>query len=93
MTVPPRVHRCGRGAALSRREHPRRPGPPSEKEKEKDLVGPEVGPTSAFDSRAVSHRNARANLHFLGQPNTFLAHPHRPGPPALQHDGMQRHGW
>ena len=36
-------------------------------------IGPEVGPTAALSTILYSHRNAWANSHILGQPNTFLA--------------------
>jgi hypothetical protein len=46
----------------------------SEPEVRKTLsfFGPEAGPTPAF-FRLYSHRNARASLHLLGQPDTILA--------------------
>jgi hypothetical protein len=57
-------------SALSRRT-PRR----GTRKCERRQVGPEAGPTPAFSSciPSNSHRNAWANLHLLGQPNTVLA--------------------
>jgi hypothetical protein len=45
-------------------------------------IGPEVGPTAALSTILYSHRNAWANSHILGQPNTFLAAVDLAPPPA-----------
>ena len=41
--------------------------------RKKRQFGPEVGPTPAFYIMLYSHRNAWANLHLLGRPDTVLA--------------------